>query len=385
MALSHSPSIITNGLVYYHDMGNTLKSWKGAPAVNLFGTNLSATNFQKTLSGITYNGYRAVGIANDNPRTYLYIGSLTVAASTFYTLSCVYWSSNNIVDDVYLYFPETGWPEGSNYIQPFSTQSVTRNGSFSITDLGGGWKYCVGTFQTLATTTTLGQLFFDVDVAGVEVFIANIQLEQNTFATPYVAGTRSNTQAILDLTGKRTVTATSLIYASDNTFSFNGSTTYITAPNTELFHGTNGFSYSIWANWASLPSLGTIFENGLYTAGILIRFQSNAIAVYAEYSATTYQSTMAFTPTIGLWSNLVLTREGNVLYLYANGIQIGTAAFGASINIQPSTNLLYIGMSQHSAGQCFNGKIAIASIYNRALSAAEVAQNFNALKGRYGL
>ena len=223
MALSHSPAVVTNGLVYYHDMGNTQKSWKGAPAVNLFGTNLSATNFQKTLSGITYNGYRAVGVTNDNPRITLFNGSLTVAASTFYTLSCLYWSSNDIVDDVYLYFTDTGWPESTYYIQPFSTQSVTRNGSFSITDLGGGWKYCVGTFQTLATTTTLGQIFYDVDTAGVEVFITNIQLEQNTFATPYVAGTRSNTQAITDLTGTNTVTATSLTYAN-NEFSFNGGT-----------------------------------------------------------------------------------------------------------------------------------------------------------------
>ena len=38
MALAHSPQVVTNGLVYYHDMGNTQKSWKGAPTTNLVVT-----------------------------------------------------------------------------------------------------------------------------------------------------------------------------------------------------------------------------------------------------------------------------------------------------------------------------------------------------------
>ncbi|MGA1046995.1 MAG: LamG-like jellyroll fold domain-containing protein, partial [Minisyncoccia bacterium] len=35
--------------------------------------------------------------------------------------------------------------------------------------------------------------------------------------------------------------------------------------------------------------------------------------------------------------------------------------------------------------QSFGGNIAQVSIYNRALSAAEIQQNFNATKGRVGL
>jgi hypothetical protein len=36
-------------------------------------------------------------------------------------------------------------------------------------------------------------------------------------------------------------------------------------------------------------------------------------------------------------------------------------------------------------GRFFNGRIAVAMIYDRALSAGEITQNFNALRGRYGL
>ena len=35
MSLAHSPSIVTNGLVFAYDMANTQKSFKGAPTTNL--------------------------------------------------------------------------------------------------------------------------------------------------------------------------------------------------------------------------------------------------------------------------------------------------------------------------------------------------------------
>jgi hypothetical protein len=38
-----------------------------------------------------------------------------------------------------------------------------------------------------------------------------------------------------------------------------------------------------------------------------------------------------------------------------------------------------------NTGKYGKGEIPVAKIYNRALSAAEVQQNFNALRGRYGI
>jgi hypothetical protein len=41
--------------------------------------------------------------------------------------------------------------------------------------------------------------------------------------------------------------------------------------------------------------------------------------------------------------------------------------------------------SNSSSGEYWNGKISNVQIYNRALTAAEVKQNFNATRSRYGL
>ena len=43
----------------------------------------------------------------------------------------------------------------------------------------------------------------------------------------------------------------------------------------------------------------------------------------------------------------------------------------------------YIG--RHSGGYFFNGRISESRVYNIALSAAQVLQNYNATKGRFGL
>jgi len=37
----------------------------------------------------------------------------------------------------------------------------------------------------------------------------------------------------------------------------------------------------------------------------------------------------------------------------------------------------------YATGRAYDGNMAVAQIYNRALTAAEVEQNYNALKGRY--
>ena len=86
------------------------------------------------------------------------------------------------------------------------------------------------------------------------------------------------------------------------------------------------------------------------------------------------------------WYNLVATREENNYKLYINGSLVGT---GTSSVLVYDANMsgIYIGYSPDvdAATRTMNGKIGNAQIYNRALSAAEVQQNYNATKSRFGL
>jgi hypothetical protein len=73
------------------------------------------------------------------------------------------------------------------------------------------------------------------------------------------------------------------------------------------------------------------------------------------------------------------------IYGYVDGVSSGSATIsaGAGGNVAFSTQNPGVGYG----GCCdvFAGQIATVSAYNRVLTAAEVSQNFNALRGRYGL
>jgi hypothetical protein len=81
--------------------------------------------------------------------------------------------------------------------------------------------------------------------------------------------------------------------------------------------------------------------------------------------------------------HVVGTYDGSTKILYVNGI----AESSASVinNINNTSTLANIGYVQALSSQYFNGSISNARVYNRALSAQEVLQNYNATKSRFGL
>jgi hypothetical protein len=160
---------------------------------------------------------------------------------------------------------------------------------------------------------------------------------------------------------------------------FDGTDDRVTASNANLIHGTSNWTYSAWVNFNSTPSLGTLFENGSWTNCLLIRYETNNFAIY---SMSSLWGRFYWTPSIGVWYKLDFFRNGNTLFFYIDGVSYSSMSFSA--NISPSANL-FIASSQHVAGQCFNGRIATFQVYNRALSGAEITQNYDALKYRYGL
>jgi hypothetical protein len=81
------------------------------------------------------------------------------------------------------------------------------------------------------------------------------------------------------------------------------------------------------------------------------------------------------------WSHIVATYDGTTLTLYRNGSSVGTPATTTG-NITNTSKTLTVGVR---GGNYFGGRIANAKIYNRALTATEITQNYNALKHRFGL
>ena len=83
------------------------------------------------------------------------------------------------------------------------------------------------------------------------------------------------------------------------------------------------------------------------------------------------------------WTNITVTYDGTTQKIYGNGTLFNSKTVGFT---SPSSQAAYIAkIGRLGSGFNFNGTVATTQFYNRALSADEVSQNFNALRGRYGI
>jgi hypothetical protein len=84
---------------------------------------------------------------------------------------------------------------------------------------------------------------------------------------------------------------------------------------------------------------------------------------------------------LNTWQHFAITHSGLTATFYKNGVSIGSSTniFGATNVSNMSAN---IGNSV-LLDRAFDGKIASARIYDRALSATEIAQLYASTKGRY--
>jgi hypothetical protein len=90
----------------------------------------------------------------------------------------------------------------------------------------------------------------------------------------------------------------------------------------------------------------------------------------------------------GQWFHAVFTRSGTTNTIYINGVSVATNTSSTSSGNPGITNNYKIASGNSGTGpyayycKC---NVALTRLYTKALSAAEVQQNFNSVRGRYGL
>ena len=87
--------------------------------------------------------------------------------------------------------------------------------------------------------------------------------------------------------------------------------------------------------------------------------------------------------TLNEWQNICITKNGTSFTYYKNGSSTATET---STITKTSTDFFVGGDPRPSStAECSNCRIAAVLVYNKALTAAEVLQNYNVYKKRYNL
>jgi glucose/arabinose dehydrogenase len=171
-------------------------------------------------------------------------------------------------------------------------------------------------------------------------------------------------------------TATSTSWAPAGRYgtalSFNGSSSWVTVPDSPSLDLTTGVTLEAWVNPVQT----------LWSWRTVIFKQTTDGMAYALYAADganrpTGQVNIAgeqnaVTPTalpLNTWTHLATTYDGTTLRLYVNGTQVASKPQTGSATV--STGVLRIGRNS-IWNEAFNGLIDEVRIYNRALSAAEI-------------
>lgn len=85
---------------------------------------------------------------------------------------------------------------------------------------------------------------------------------------------------------------------------------------------------------------------------------------------------------IGVWGHYCVSYNGSNISIYRQGIYEGQQSTTGTANFSSS---LRIGIRANNFSFAYNGQIANVLFYNKALTASEIQQNFNATRGRFGI
>jgi len=170
--------------------------------------------------------------------------------------------------------------------------------------------------------------------------------------------------------------------------SFNGSNTNVNLGNASIFMPTGAITVSMWVNSTVVNSYKKMFvtvSSGSQTIdGIYMSFGPNP---YYSYTGIGTASGGNVTAGYGsplsanTWYNICGTYNGAIISHYVNGILSGTASQSGAIKNAGIGRI----SGYDNNNETWSGYINNFCMWNRQLSAAEVVQNYNAIRGRYGL
>jgi hypothetical protein len=185
-------------------------------------------------------------------------------------------------------------------------------------------------------------------------------------------------------------------YSSANrgTIFFDGSDDSAIVTNNNGF-GMSGSAPNISMDmWVNLPRRGFPFyqvagfrNSSNFDFYILILDASGATAnIEARIRTAGSQSDIPYVDYMSYynkWTHLAFTVSPTISNLYINGKLVGSIGSIAG-NLGATSGNFVVGNSQDNTWKT-RGNMGSIRVYNRALSATEVIQNYDALKGRYGL
>ena len=422
MSLSVNLSIVINGLIFNMDAGN-IKS-VSAPttkniATSITPSSLGTNSYYSFTSGTEnvyiptvgwtnsvyvdmYNDYNG-GSGSCCPNPYSYGGGIPVTGNTVYTYAILYKSVNGHYGPNYMYHYEYN---GGTYLTEYGVHMV---GGYSgqQTHLGDDWYWSRSKFTTNASATIINTGSWMYQYATYNrLYVAKILIAPGDWTGLHPSqwpALNTVSTTVNDLSG----------FGANGTIT-NASQSTTTNPSAVTLNGINQYIRTNHANYSSAWSPNGVNGNTSMTVEVVLKTSDSGFIVSREWNgggqynytmtndsfglhanatgySVGYSSIATGSPVHMVWwmtpSQMGVYRNGQV---YVSATSHGLSGSGGSSGSQSggtSFGTLYPYGEGWGGNTGFSlaGDYYIARMYNRLLSASEVTQNFNAIRGRYGL
>ena len=416
MGAYSGPNVVDDSLVFYYDTFNQLKSYKGEPTTNLTTDTPSLNGWQgsytvvnsstKTFLITTQQNTASVGSAW---RTFYwsvssYIGSyITISADVEFvsetncTFSSITIGQGNTGQYPYHLLGSPAADRQTVDTKPVEKIHMTWSGVINATGI-------VGFTQWIGNTT--------VDGANAVLRISNVQIEAKAHETPFVNGTRSATQGLLDLTGNNSISLASVSFDSDAQITFDGTDDTIDTglPLTD-FPALSDFTIEAIVKIDAYPTATSPnYYGNTYRCGVIVgatyycgtalywygNTSGNACTVYGFIRGNdAYITAGGYSLVPGGYHHLVLVNKysSSTISLYADGALNGSTATATqeyNSGLAASAGNIGIAKAQVDGGgtavySYLPMDAPVVKLYNRALTASEVQSNYQAIRTRYGI
>ena len=174
---------------------------------------------------------------------------------------------------------------------------------------------------------------------------------------------------------------------------FDGSNDYVAVTSAASIKNTSTLSLEGWVFISSAMNYyGGIIGKGTSDTDeeycLLVHSVNSKVYMDVGSSGGPYTDA-TFSFSLNTWYHIIGTHEritgSSTIKIYVNGSLLSSTTVNPTNAVNDNATNVSVGSRFNGGTSVWNGKIATARIYTRTLSAAEVLQNYNATKGRFGL
>jgi len=180
-------------------------------------------------------------------------------------------------------------------------------------------------------------------------------------------------------------------YYNKGSFLFDGSNDYIVIPNSSSLKSTSSLTVEAWVLISSsMNYYGAIVGKGVSDTNeeycLLVHYVNNKVYFDVGSGGGPYVDA-SYTFALNTWYHISVTHlrasGSSDIKIYINGSQVSGTVVNPTNAVNDNTDNVTIGSRFTTPTSIWNGKIGSVKIYNRNLSATEVAQNYEAQKSKF--